>query len=255
MILLFFFILLPLSSLFVYQPAAAAEQKQYVYDFAGLLTDEEIGKLEDLSRELGAERKTDFIILTVNDLNGKDVVQYTEDFYDEKGLGYDKVHGNTAILTLDMMNREVYLAGFYKAEEYLDDQRLDLIREDITPDLSSGAYYSAFETFIKTSYEYMGIKPGVNPENILFKWWFQLTVAVVVAGAVVGLMAFNSGGRVTVNDRTYMSNNTSRVLEKRDTYLNTTVTKQKIPKQSNSGGGGGGITGGGHSHSGSRGGF
>ena len=63
-----------------------------------------------------------------------------QDFYDENAPGYDQPHGNTAILTLDMQNRDVYLAGFIKAEDYLDDSRLDLIRDKITPDLSSGNY-------------------------------------------------------------------------------------------------------------------
>ena len=85
-----------------------------VYDDANLLTGTEIMELERLSAELGAERETDFIILTVDDTEGKDVVKYTQDFYDEMAPGYDKPHGNTAIITLDMEHREVYLAGFKK---------------------------------------------------------------------------------------------------------------------------------------------
>ena len=64
---------------------------------------------------------------------GKDIIDYMEDFYDEKGLGYDKSHGNTAILTIDMKNGDIYLAGYYKAEKYLDDYRLDIIRDKIAP--------------------------------------------------------------------------------------------------------------------------
>lgn len=233
----------------------ASNQKTTVYDFANLLTKEEVGQLEALSKELSPERETDFVILTTNDTEGKDVVQYMQDFYDKNALGYDGPHGNTAILTIDMQNREVYLAGFYKAEKYLDNQRLDLIRNKITPYLSDGDYFQAAQLFIELAYDYMGYKPGVNPENILFKWWFQILAAVIVAGIVVTLMAYRSGGRVTVNDRTYMDNRTSRVVGRKDTYVRTTVTKVKKPSSNNSSGGGGGITGGGHSHSGSRGSF
>ena len=66
--------------------------------------------------------------MTTDHTEGKDIVEYMEDFYDDKALGYDKPHGN-AILTIDMNNRDVYLAGFYKGEEYLDDYRLDLIQD------------------------------------------------------------------------------------------------------------------------------
>ncbi|MBD8067896.1 TPM domain-containing protein [Bacillus sp. PS06] len=235
----------------------AAEANQKIYDYADLLTAGEEAELEQLANTYGEERQTDFIILTTNDTEGKNVVEFMQDFYDEKALGYDKPHGNTAILTVDMEHREIYLAGFYKAKTYLDDSRLDLIRDKITPALSNGDYVGAASTFIETSYEYMGIRPGVNPENILFKLWFQILLSLVIAGVVISVMVFNTGGKVTVNDRTYIDPNNSKVVNQRDTYIRTSVSKRKKPSNNSGGGGGsgGGITRGGHSHSGSRGSF
>lgn len=237
---------------------AASETKQRVYDYAKLLTRTEVEELEAMSIEYGSKRETDFIIITTADTQGKDIEKYTGDFYDDMAPGYDKPHGNTAILTIDLQHRDVYVAGFYKAEEYLDNSRATLVREKITPDLSEGNYYEAFSTFIKTSYKYMGIRPGVNPENILFNLWFQMIAAVAVGGAIVGMMVYNSGGKITVNEGTYRDAKHSRILAQRDDYIRTTVTKRRKPTQSSSSGrsgGGGGITGGGHSHSGSRGKF
>lgn len=247
-----FFLLVPWQA-----QAESMNQKQYIYDFANLLTKEESAELESLARELGEERNTAFLIITANGTDGKDIVPYVEDFYDEHAPGYDKPHGNTAILAIDMEERDVYLAGFKKAEEYLDDERLDMIRNKITPALSDAEYFQAFSTFIQTSYNYMGYKPGVNPENLLFKWWFQLAAAFIVAGIVVMLMAYRSGGRVTVNAATYMNSAQSGVLNKSDHFIRQTVTKQKKPSSNSGsgGGGGGGISRGGHSHSGSRGKF
>lgn len=242
---------------------ATPSTKQRIYDFAGLLTSDKINQLEDLSEKYSSKRHTDFIILTTRDTEGKDIVLYMEDFYDEKALGYDKPHGNTAIITIDMKNRDVYLAGFYKAEEYLDDYRLDLIREKITPDLSQGNYYDAFSSFIKISNKYMGIRPGVNPDNILFNLWFQIGASLGLAGIVVGIMAYNTGGKVTISDGTYRDNSKSHIIDKKDRYLNTTVSKTRIQTNNSSGGkgggggrsSGGGVSRGGHSHSGSRGKF
>ncbi|MNC43714.1 hypothetical protein D3C75_925890 [compost metagenome] len=179
----------------------------------------------------------------------------TEDFYDSKAPGYDKPHGNTAILTMDMRNREVYLAGFYMGEEYLDDQRMDKIRAKITPYLSAGDYRKAFEVYLDTANRYMGFKPGVNPDNILFQLWFQLVVSLGLGAIVVGTMAYHSGGRVTVSRETYEDAASSGILDRQDQYLRTTVTRTKIPKNTGGGGGGRGGGGGGHSHSGSRGSF
>lgn len=238
---------------------AAAEIKLLIYDQAELLTQDEHDELNQMANEYGAKRETDIIILTTNNAENVDIVDITENFYDEIGLGYDQAFGNAVILTLDMKNRDVYLAGFYKAEEYLDDGRLDKIREKITSDLSSGNYKSAFKKYIKTSYKYMGFKPGVNPDNILFNIWFQLGVAIAIGWIIVGVMAYRSGGRITVNRKTYEDGGSSGIVDRQDRYIRTTVTKTQIPKNngggSGGGGGGGGVTRGGHSHSGSRGKF
>lgn len=236
--------------------AESLNQTQYIYDYAELLTEEEVAELESLARKLGEERNTAFLVITANGTEGKDIVPFVEDFYDEQAPGYDQPHGNTAILTIDMQERDVYLAGFKKAEQYLDSGRLDRIRNKITPDLSEGQYYQAFSTFIYTAHQYMGYEPGVNPENLLFKWWFQLAAALLTAGIIVMIMGYRTGGRITVNARTYMDSSRSGVLNQYDHFVRKTVTKQKKPSSnSGGGGGGGGISRGGHSHSGSRGKF
>ncbi|MBP1913509.1 TPM domain-containing protein [Lederbergia galactosidilytica] len=250
-----FCIILPL---FISPVMASSPTKQRIYDYAELLTDEETEKLESLAEEYSVKRETDFIILTTNDTKGKDIIPYMQDFYDEQGLGFDKEHGNTAILTIDMEHRDIYLAGFYKAKELLNDERLDSLRNKITPDMTNGNYYEAFQTFIVSGSKYMGIRFGLNPDNLIFQLWFQAAVAIGLGTAIVGAMAYNSGGRVTINSKTYEDANTSRVINRRDQYIRTTTTKRRKP-QSNSGGGssggGGGRTSGGHSHSGSRGSF
>lgn len=236
-------------------PAKAAPLNQYLFDHAHLLTAKEAADLQSLSSKLGQERNTALLIITVNGTDGKTLQKYVEDFYDAEDPGYDKPHGNTAILAIDMQQRDVYLAGFQKAEQYLDGGRLDQIRHKITPDLSDGHYFQAFSAFIQTSYDYMGYEPGVNPENILFKWWVQLIAALVVAGVAVLLMVIRSGGRVTVNAQTYLDRNQSRVLSQYDQFVRETVTRTKKPENNTKSGGGGGVTGGGYSHSGSGGKF
>ncbi|MGK9430207.1 TPM domain-containing protein [Bacillus atrophaeus] len=242
------FAVLLLMPLLIIGTVSASDQKQYVYDHANLLTKEEIGKLEALADKLGAKRKTDFFIITTNGTNGEDIAQYTGDFYDQYG------NGSTAILTIDMKKREVFIAGFKKAERYLDSSRLNSIRNTISSDISSEHYFKAFKTYITLSSKDMDIKPGVNPDLILFKWWFQLIAAAAVAGIAVAVMLFNSGGRVTVNGQTYIDNRTSDVIDQYDTYIRTTVTREKKSSDKDSGDGGG-VTRGGSSYSGSRGSF
>lgn len=236
---------------------AAADLKTVIYDEAGLLTQDEYNELNLMANEYGAERDTDIIIYTSNNDDNMDVLEMTQDFYDEQVSGSDKHQVNAVILTMDMRNRDFYLAGFYKAKKYLDNGRLDKINTKITPDLVNGDYKLAFEKYIKTTHKYMGFEPGVNPDNILFNGWFQLAVSLGIGGIIVTMMAYRSGGRVTVNRQTYEDSSTSGILDSQDQYMRTTTTKRKIEKNNGggSGGGGGGTTKGGHSHSGSRGSF
>lgn len=261
-LLLFVLSLLILMPLIVNQTVLGATRtKQRIYDFAQLLTPDEVRGLEDLAAQHSKKRDTDFIVLTSNDGQGKDIVKYMEDFYDETGLGYDKPYGNTVIITLDMGARDVHVGGFYKGEQFLDNKRSDMVREKVTPELSRGNYYLAFSSFIKTSSKYMGFRPGANPNSPIFNIWFQLALSLIVAGGVVGTMTYRSSAKMTVSERTYRDPSKSRIIDKHDNYVRTTTTKVKKPSDNSSSGGGSGFGGGsgrssgGHSHSGSRGKF
>ncbi|WP_416150778.1 TPM domain-containing protein [Salipaludibacillus sp. HK11] len=230
----------------------SAENNQKIYDYAELLTVEEQEELEQLSDQYSEERQTDITILTTNDSQGLDIVEFTGDFYDEM---YDQSQANAVILTIDMESRDVYISGFYKGEEYVDDSRADLIRQKITSDLSEGYYYDAFHSYVELSHEYLDIEPGVNPDNIFLNLGFQLILSVIIAAIIVAMMLYRSSGRMTTSGGTYMDTSNSAVTNRRDTYVRKVVTKVKKPTSQNNSRGGGGITKGGHSHSGSRGKF
>ncbi|WP_107838087.1 TPM domain-containing protein [Metasolibacillus meyeri] len=247
-----FFILL----VTLWQPSVFAEstnQTQYIFDYANLLTTEEKKELEVLAKELSADYKTAFLILTVDGTDGKGIEQYMGDFYDNEAPGYNKPHGNTVMMSIDMQERDVFLSGFKKGRIYLDAGRLAYIREQITPSLSAGDYYEAFSQFIIESHDYM----SYGPDGIIFQWWFQWGVALLLAAIIVGLMAYSSGGKMTTTERDYFNPNGSGITKKHDRYLRTTVTKTKKASSSSGGGssGGGGTTSGGHSYSGSGGKF
>jgi len=84
----------------------------------------------------------------------------------------------------------------------------------------------------------MGFRPGVDPDNLFFNIWFQIICSLGVAAIIVGIMAYNSGGRITINSSTYEDRNKSRVLDKRDVFIRTTTTKRRKPTESSGGGGG-----------------
>lgn len=247
-------------SVFTPQFVEAAD-KQRIYDHAELLTEQQKSNLEHVAKKYSERRKTDFIVITTNDSEGKDIKQFMEDFYDEQKLGYDQEHGNAAILAIDMTGRDVMLMGFYKAKERLDASRLGLIREELTPYLSAGNYEQAFHIYLTLADDYIRYKKGVDPNNPLFKTSVQFAAAIVLGIIIVWVMVRNVGAKITTTAATYRDQSRTRIVSKRDQYIRTTVTKRRKPKPTNSSGGGGGgfsgggMTGGGHSYSSSRGKF
>lgn len=234
-------------------------QEQRIYDDADLLTAKQVEALESQAEAYFDEWQTDFIIITTKDADDLDIMVYMQNFAKELAEKYNRKEDNMAVFAIDMKTRDFYLGGYGLGEEYLDNERLDMLNQRVTPYLVEGNYYGAFETFFEKSDEYLGVRPGVNPESIFLNTFFQLAVAVGLGGIIVFIMAYNSGGRVTVTSGTYMDHNNSKIVQKRDSYLRKTVTKRKKPSNNNSGGGGGfgggGGSSGGRSHSGSRGSF
>lgn len=280
---LLFLLLLTIISSIGNTTVLAAPEDQKVYDYYDLFSDQEIEKLEAVSKEYGEEGKVDIVIITTDDLSGKSRQQYLEDFYDEYGFGYEEEFGTAALLLLNMnpSDRGVEIQGYGDAEHYIHNDRIEHILDDIVPMLKDGEYYEAMEEYVKQVAYYMNEEKGVNTspvigekdsgnyygeasydgpsnyyeeEHILNNVLVQLGIALVIGAVAVGIMAYHSSGRVTVTSRTYLDEQNSRVIASRDDYIRTTTTRVRKPSNDNGGGGrssgGGGISSGGHSHSG-----
>lgn len=235
-IFILFLIAFIFFSTFMSIEAQADTSKQRIYDHAKLLSDTEIEKLEKVAVKYSDKRNTEFIIVTVED-SEKDLQIYMDDFYHEK---FGETDVNVAMLGLNMKERDVILSGYSEMHKKLDPDRLTIIREKITPSLSEGDYFTAFESFITLSAKYMQYREGVNPANPLFNTWVQLAIAVGIAAFIVWTMARSVEPKATTTSATYRDMERTKILGKRDRYIRTTVTKRRKPKQSSSGGGRGG---------------
>ncbi|MEI3605652.1 TPM domain-containing protein [Pseudogracilibacillus sp. SE30717A] len=233
-IFILFLIAFIFLSTFLSMEAQADSSKQRVFDEANLLSDTEIEKVEKLAAKYSNKRNTEFIIVTVED-SEKDLQIYMDDFYDEQ---YGEMDENVVLLGLNMTERDVILSSYSDIRRKLDPDRLTIIREKITPSLSNGDYFNAFESFITLSAKYMQYREGVNPANPLFNTWVQLAIGVGIAAAIVWAMARSVEPRMTTTSTTYRDMDRTKILGKRDQYIRTTVTKRRKPKQSSSGGGG-----------------
>ncbi|HHU71866.1 MAG TPA: hypothetical protein GXZ21_07510 [Clostridiales bacterium] len=265
----------------------ASENKESiprVYDNAGLLSTDEIEHLENLCIEQGDGVGIEILVLTHNDSSAEHPEFYLEDFNDTLP------EADRVLLLVDMYNRIFWIQGYGSAETYIHSDRIDQIVKTITSPLSKGNYVEAFETYITMSRDYMEDDSELNRDydytvnqpqsnnpdgpfyddtwpydnygdrkaDIFTTWWVQLIISFIIGGIAVGVMAYNSGGKMTAGSSTYLDRSQSGLIGRRDQYLRTRTTRVRRPKQNNSNtrGGGfnsggfrGGVSSGGRSHS------
>ncbi len=263
--------------------AYAAENGKRVYDEAGLLTADEYEELEAMCLEYEEEAKAEIFILTHNDSKAVYPERYIENFEDAQPAA-DRVY-----FLYDVYRGEIFIEGYGTAETYVHSKRIDKIFDRMEGDLRAGNYYDAFATYISMATSYMNDDSEINTDHdysystssdpnysndydydsyyrdgsskqvkdYLTNPWIQLAAALIIGGVAVGIMAYHSGGRMTVRGNDYLDQSHSGLIGRRDIYLRTTITKVRRPTQNNSGGRGGfnaggfrgGISMGGRSHS------
>lgn len=249
--------------------AAWAENPQKVVDQAGLFSAGEVEQLQALCAQAVEETGLDVVIVTTEDAEGKTARAYADDYFDYNGYGTGSDYSGILFL-IDMDNREIYLSTCGLAIRYFTDWRIERMLDDLYLYVSEGDYNGAGRAFtqqvknyvaagiVEDQYNYdteTGESDSYHRENVWQQLGKKALVAIPIAAvlmAVVGLYVKAANGKkVTVQENTYLINNSFHIAEQRDMFLRESVQRRRI--QNNSSGGGG--SGGGRSstHSGSSG--
>lgn len=244
-----------------------AEERQRIYDDIDLLSEHEKNELELLFSSYVQKNKLETFVYIIDDLDHKDAEEYLEDIWDENDYGYGSTDDYVLMLiNMEPGNREIQIQGYGNAQYKIDSSRCDAIFESIKSDMSNGNYFSALKDFIKqvdrywnTTNSNSSTQPTQSQNDntskvasTLKNTMIHLVISAILGGIIVGAMAISAGGRMTANQATYLDQEHSRLLARRDRYIRTTITKRakpKEPKKSSSSSSGGGVTKGGSSHS------
>lgn len=236
----------------------------YIDDEAGLITDESsMETIVNNCKTIYSNYDTEVFILTKNSIPGnrKHYLEITAD-------AHEVTDAVLLLINMDSNNRGYEIQGYGSAEFALDDKRIESVLDRMYPDMVDGNYTDAIFTFIGSvnsacqSFDYQDYEE--NPQHYvphgetdyrkgIYNPWSQLFFAIVIAVIIVIIMVANSGGKVTVDQNTYLDRTDSRILARYDHYIRTTTTKRRKPSDSSSSGGhssGGGRSSGGRSHSG-----
>lgn len=208
-----------------------------VYDYAKLLTAEEIAQVEGFAQNLYSKNNTHFLVVTTNDRSEFAVdtsvseEEQTENFalavYHYFQDTYREEINNCVILAIDMSHRYISIIAQGDATSHIDRQREQLISEKLVSPMKESNYLETCKAFMTTTHRYLQIKPGINPDAIYLNLWFQFLMAYIISAIIVVILVYNSGGKVTTTHSTYLDNTNSKLLARRDRYLHTSVTRTK----------------------------
>ena len=211
----------------------AADNKEYVYDYADILTADEEAKLKEKCMKASKDCQCDFVIVTTK--IGHDYSQmdnYMSNMLKTEGYSYDAI-----IYGVDMVSRadRIYTQG--KAQTDISQSKLDNIRESCEDKFSDSDFYHGFTRFIRKT-------DICLTTSIMKKVTYTLPVKILISAAVaivaVAIMMHSAKAKMTVSSIEYTKDHQFKVNDRRDIFINTTVTTRHIERSSGGGGGGGG---------------
>lgn len=216
-----------------------------VVDDAKLLSQDERNRLIESIEEFRKEYNMDAVIVTSNDLQGKKIRDYADDYYDFNGYGLGE-NKSGLLLLIDMDDRKIWISTTGDAIQYFTDDRIESIINDISKYLSNGEYFDACNVFLTDIKQYInnGISEGQytysEEDHSLKIILIALGVAAIVSGITCVCVVNSYKNSKSVSSINYVDNNSIAFTKRRDVFVSTFTTKTKIERNNNSGSSGGG---------------
>lgn len=222
-----------------------ADEYYRLLDMASLLSDEDVDSLTARLDELSLRQKMDVVIATTNTLEGKSVVAYADDLYDNCSFGYG-ANRDGLILVISMEDNDWYISTCGYGITAFTDAGIKYIGEQIVPYLSDKDFAGAFATYITLCDEFITQartdKPydiGSLPRKPMSPAWILvcLIIGLILSCVTVGKMkAKLTTVRAQAAANSYMKNDSMNITDSREMFLYKNVTRTKRSNESSGGG-------------------
>lgn len=231
-------------------------QKPRLVDDADILTQDEEEKLLQKLDRISENNQVDVVVVTIKSLGSRSPREYADDYYDYNGFGFGP-NKDGFVLLLAMDSRDRWFSGKgFGIEIYTDYGQQDMW-DKVTPLLSSGDYYEAFNTYADLSLEFIQYAKNGTPFDVATakklrpKSAFPPPIWICIAiggGAIIALIycMLQKGQLTSVTmqhgARDYFREGSFKLTGGRDTFLYKSVSKTYIPPSDSSGRSGGGTS-------------
>lgn len=253
----FLFFLLPIR-------ASATETLPMIVDNADILSYEEEARLGEKAQQLRQTYECDFIILTVDSLEGNTAQEYADDYYDGHGYGYD-ADGSGILFLIAMNEREWYISTCGKAIYTFSDTDIQALGETAFSYLRNEDYAAVFDAYlsalpgyfyhtqnhgatmdnhVKDPREYDLAKhdePVYYERNHVPNLFISLVIGIIVAGVVILIMRNSMNTKRSQHNASgYLKAGSFHLRSHQDLFLYSNVSKVRRQQNQNPPGGSGG---------------
>lgn len=236
--------------------AASADYKvsdtsRKVYDYAGLMTEEEENSLETYAGQLSAEYGVDFVVVTITENNRVSAQDFADRFFDDNYFGqksgkreYGK--GDGMLFLIDMQNRDIALSTAGLLHRAMGDEEVNHLLDDAVGYMRSESYYEACKSALKNSAR--SADGYLSSRNVI-----SIVIPAVLAGLLTAvtlgvLVSFSKKSKPATEAGRFIVPDSLNIRYQSEIMTGTYTSVTPIPKSTQSGGGGGG--GGSHTSSG-----
>jgi len=165
--------------------SAVPKIEPYVNDFAHLLTPDEINNLNLQADAIEQKTTYEIAIVTVQNTNGEDRIQFANELGDENGVG-KKGKANGIVVLWSIEDGGAIATGRY-SESILNDAKVGRIGRESRPYFDNGSYYQAFNFILTninteiTAYQNSGTTSSSNSGTIDTSTLFLIIAIIVIA--------------------------------------------------------------------------
>ncbi len=254
----------------VWLPAAAEDTDTFVYDAAGLLSQEDAQTLNDAAREISLRHGCGVYIALFNDMGEygfSNIESFAEEVYKQwnLGIGADRT---CILLVMSMKERDYDLCAHGDAAHYaFTDYGKDRLADEFKDNFRQNDWAGGFADYIRESDRMLtraengdpvdipGYTPSRKPtlgEKLGRSAPIGIIIGVVISFFYCGsLKRKMKSAKIATEASRYIAPQGVWMQDQQDMFTHTTVTRQHIERDSGSRSGGGGtsVNSGGFSHS------